>query len=96
MMKLIGGGLAALAATVVLGSGTASANTNSFLSMMHTMGYSSRMSDDELLYHGEAACDLFGRGYSYDEVASEVYDHVSNLSYDDTHYFVGIAKAGLC
>ena len=56
------------------------------------MGYSSRMSNDELLYHGEAACDLFGRGYSYDEVSSEVYDHVSNLSYDDTHYFVGIAK----
>ena len=64
--------------------------------MMHQMGYSSRMSDAELLKHGEAACDLFNQGYSYGAVANEVYEHVTNLSYDDTHYFVGVAKASLC
>ena len=63
---------------------------------MHQMRYSSRMSDAELLKNGEAACDLFNQGYSYGAVANEVYEHVTNLSYDDTYYFVGVAKAGLC
>jgi Protein of unknown function (DUF732) len=74
----------------------AGADTDTFLHHMHRMGYSNRMSDDALVDNGNTVCELFDQGYSYGEVADEVYPNTTNLSYDDTYYFVGVAKASMC
>jgi hypothetical protein len=89
---------AAIAATSLLGAGTASADTSSFLYSVHSTGwYSPQNGDASLVKNGMLVCKWLAQGYSEYSVVDSVYHNTgSDVSWSDAREFVYKAEAHLC
>jgi Protein of unknown function (DUF732) len=94
--------VAGLGAAITLGSlvgaGTASANTSTFLSAVHSAGfYSNENADASLVNNGRIVCQLLDEGYSQYYVQNQAYIHTdSSIDWVDAGEFVAIAQDYLC
>ena len=82
----------------LLGAGTASASTSSFLSAVHGVGwYSNQNGDASLAHNGSLVCQWLDSGRSEWSVTNTVYQNTGyDVSWADAQEFMGIAQSHLC
>ena len=89
---------AAVAIGSLAGAGTASANTTTFLSALHSAGwYSNENGDASLVNNGRLVCEMLDNGNTQWAVTNAVYQHTdSNVDWADAQEFVRVAEIHLC
>lgn len=97
MKKLIGGGLAALAIGLAVAA-PANADTTTFLSAMHDVGFYSDVNGDASLVHnGLMICVYLNDDHSQDYIINQTYQAAQgDATWTQAQQFVNIAEANLC
>ena len=87
---------AALTIAPLLGAGTASASSGSFLNALNANGWREAYNGD-LLNKGYEVCREFGQGYSYADAVNYVYYNTNAVTtWGDSRWFVNTAVNHLC